>query len=85
MLQEGKLQDPESAEIFPPRWKVTDPAASTVWERRPCAECGNAFDIMESERDNYREKGMFLPRRCPTSRRLRRKLGSMSFSGSKEL
>lgn len=85
LLQEGKLQDPESAEIFPTRWKVTDPAARTVWERRTCAECGNAFDIMESERDYYREKGMFLPRRCPTCRRLRRKLGSMSFSGSMEL
>lgn len=34
LLQEGKLQDPESAEIFPTRWKVTDPAARTVWERR---------------------------------------------------
>lgn len=85
LLEDGKMQDPESAEIFPSRWKVTDPAARTVWKRCACLECGNPYDIMESERDYYLQNGFELPKRCPTCRRLRRKLGSLSFSGSREL
>lgn len=85
LLEDGKMQDPESAEIFPSRWKVADPAARTVWKRCACLECGNPYDIMASERNYYLQNGFELPKRCPTCRRLRRKLGSLSFSGSREL
>ena len=86
LLASGKLQeqDPQSGEIFPTRWKVVDPAARTIWETRTCVECGEAFDIMDSERTHYLQMGMQLPRRCPTCRKLR-KLARSSESFSVEL
>lgn len=86
LLAGGKLQeqDPQSGEIFPNRWKVVDPAARTVWESRVCAECGETFDIMASERDYYLRRGMEPPRRCPTCRKLR-KLARSCGSFSQEL
>ena len=86
LLTSGKLQeqDPQSGEIFPTRWKVVDPAARTVWETRTCVECGETFDIMDSERTHYLQMGMQLPRRCPTCRKLR-KLARSSESFSVEL
>lgn len=86
LLASGKFQeqDPQSGEIFPTRWKVVDPAARTVWESRTCAECGETFDIMDSERTYYLQKGMQLPRRCPTCRKLR-KLARSSETFSVEL
>ena len=86
LLTSGKLQeqDPQSGEIFPTRWKVVDPAARTVWEKRTCVECGETFDVMDSERTHYFKMGMQLPRRCPMCRKLR-KLARCGESFSVEL
>lgn len=74
LLASGKLQeqDPQSGEIFPTRWKITDPAARTIWEQRTCLECGADFDITEGEHTHYMRFGLQPPRRCPACRRLRK-------------
>ena len=74
LLTSGKLQkqDPQSGEIFPTRWKVIDPTARTIWEKRACVECGETFDITESEYAHYMQYGLQAPRRCPACRKLRK-------------
>ena len=74
LLASGKLQeqDPQSGEIFPTRWKITDPAARAVWETRTCLECGEDFDITEGEHAHYVRFGLQPPRRCPACRKLRK-------------
>lgn len=37
-----------------------------------CVDCGSDFIIESGEREFYRKKGLYLPKRCPSCRRERR-------------
>lgn len=78
LLASGKLQaqDPESEKIFPSRWKIADADARRVCKKCACTECGETFDITAGEKSYFEQRGLALPVRCPTCRKLRRLSGS---------
>ncbi|WP_308526909.1 zinc-ribbon domain containing protein [uncultured Oscillibacter sp.] len=81
LLEENKLQDPQSGELFPDRWKITDPDDLLVYQHAVCQECGKPFDITEGEHKFYRQHDLTLPRRCPSCRNLRKlERNGLSFS-----
>jgi len=43
-----------------------------VWKHETCADCGETFSILESERDYFQRNGLCLPRRCPDCRKARK-------------
>ena len=81
LLEENVLQDPQSAEIFPDRWKITEPDDLQVYQSAVCTECGKPFDITVGESKFYLQHGLTLPRRCPRCRHLRKlERAGLSFS-----
>ena len=83
LLEQHKMQDPESEKIFPSRWKALNPDSFKVYEQAICTECGQPFDITVGEREYLLQKNLSLPRRCPICRKLR-KLGRAGYSISTE-
>lgn len=58
-------QDPESAKIFPSRWKISDPKDRVVYRQQICMECWEPFDILKGEYKRLHAEHKPLPRRCP--------------------
>ena len=74
LLEENKLQsqDPQSGELFPDRWKITDPDSLRICQITVCAECKKLFSISAGEQKYYQQHNLVPPRRCPTCRKLRK-------------
>ena len=43
-----------------------------VWQKRLCKDCGNTFFMDFSEVEFFRNKGLYLPKRCPKCRAKRK-------------
>ena len=59
-------------ELFPDRWKITDPDSLRICQITVCAECKKPFSISAGEQKYYKQHNLVPPRRCPTCRKLRK-------------
>lgn len=83
LLEENKLQsqDPQSGELFPDRWKSTDPDNLKICRTTLCIQCGKLFATSMGEQKYYQQHGLVPPRRCPECRKLRKlERAGLSFS-----
>ena len=45
-----------------------------AWQKRLCKDCGNTFFMDFSEVEFFRNKGLYLPKRCPKCRAKRKEI-----------